>query len=291
MFSRLLGNDRPQERGPGATPPARLVLLGKSGWPEDVEVVGETYHQEAIKALFNAVGDDSGGVLNRTGVLRAEPDNPYDRNAVAVVIDDMVVGHVPATIAPVIQPLVLQAARRNEIVGVPARVWARNDGVSWGARVTLSADHREGEWTYAQQETERRAAREAAEHGVDVETARANLEESARVSTVRGKHYSEWTATVENWKRAERYDEALALLDDCQLAAAADARLWRRPPAPWYYEQAAIVHRKRKDYAAEIAVLESYMAATRDADCSRDTAALERIESRLFKARKLAGQA
>jgi hypothetical protein len=264
-------------------------MLGKARWPEDVEIVGETYHQESFKAIFNAAGDDSGGVVNRVAVLRAEPGNAYDRNAVAIDIDGLMAGYVPAALAVNVQPLVLQAARRGEVFGVPARVWARNDGVSWGARVTLSTGAKEPEWTYAQQEFTRRAAREAAVRGVDVRAAEARLKESDAVSNVRGKPYSEWTATVENWKRAERYDDALNLLAECQSSAEAEARIWGRPPAPWYYEQAAIIHRKRKAFADEVAVLERYMSAARASDCSRDSETVEKIESRLFKARKLAG--
>lgn len=265
-----------------------LIMLNEKDWPQDVEVAGETYYQDSIKALFHAIGDDSGGVLNRTAVLHPEPNNPHDRNAVAVVIDGFQVGHIPAELAPQIQPLLVRAARRNQAIGIPARVWARNDGSSWGARVTLSTgEDPEAEWTYARQAVQKRAASAAAANGVDAKTAESRLADSDRVSRVRGKHYSDWTTTVENWKRAERYDEALTLLAECQSAALSDGQVWNRPPAPWYFEQAAIIHRKRKDYSAEIAVLTQYMAAAKDVDCSRDLDKVEKIESRLYKARKL----
>lgn len=289
FLRRVLG----QRSGVPLTKPApqqrTLVMLDERAWPQDVEVAGETYHQDSIRALFHAMGDDSGGVLNRTAVLHAEPDNPYDPSAVAVVIDGFKVGHLPAGLAPQIQPLVVRASERNQALGVPARVWARNDGSGWGARITLSADEeQEAEWTYARQALQRRAAHAASSHGVDASTAESLLGDSDRVSQVRGKHYSEWTTTVENWKRAERYDEALALLAECQRAAVSDGRVWNRPPAPWYFEQAAIIHRKRKNYPDEVAVLTQYIEAVREVDCSRDVDKIEKLESRLHKARKLA---
>lgn len=277
------------EASPAPRSATRLVVLGEEEWPEDVELVGETYNQDSFRALFGAIGDNSGGVLNRIAVLQAEPRNPHDRFAVAVSIDNLKVGYIPAELAESIQPAVLQAAQRKKTLAVPARVWARNDGVTWGARVTLSTDGgSEEEWTYAQRELLRRAARASEAHGVDLETASVRLEEAERASTIRGKNYSEWTTTIENWKRAERYDEALALLGECQCAAIAEGRVWNRPPAPWYFEQAAIIHRKRKEYAAEVAVLEAYMTEAQEADSSRDLAAVEKLDSRLFKARKLA---
>ncbi|MDE0495984.1 MAG: hypothetical protein OXH86_01390 [Acidimicrobiaceae bacterium] len=66
----------------------------------------------------------------------------------------------------------------------------------------------------------------------------------------------EWVDSVTNLKRQERYDEALTILEGCM--AAEEAHIGG--VAPWYYEQAAIIHRKKKDRAAELGVLRRYAA-------------------------------
>ena len=65
----------------------------------------------------------------------------------------------------------------------------------------------------------------------------------------------EWCETVTDHKRNGRYDEALGILDGCiqvdELLGGA---------APWYYEQAAIIQRKRGDRDGELAVLRRFAA-------------------------------
>ena len=64
----------------------------------------------------------------------------------------------------------------------------------------------------------------------------------------------EWCETIEEHKRNEQYDTALAILDKCiQVEEAHDGGV-----APWFYEQAAIIYRKIGDRDAEIAVLRRY---------------------------------
>jgi hypothetical protein len=72
----------------------------------------------------------------------------------------------------------------------------------------------------------------------------------------RGRHYSTYVNEVTQLKRDEKIDEAerllLVLLDAIEAENAAE----KLGVAPWYYEQLAIIYRQRKDYAAEIRVLE-----------------------------------
>ncbi len=61
---------------------------------------------------------------------------------------------------------------------------------------------------------------------------------------------------VKEHKRNGRYTEALDILEQCM-------RSWESSGgtvAPWYYEQAAIIHRKLKDREAEVAVLRRFAA-------------------------------
>lgn len=74
----------------------------------------------------------------------------------------------------------------------------------------------------------------------------------------RGRHFSEWTDDVTSLKRAGRLDEAADLLWHLVAATENDAAVNRWGVAPWYYEQLAIIARKRGDVAGEVAVLERY---------------------------------
>jgi len=64
---------------------------------------------------------------------------------------------------------------------------------------------------------------------------------------------------IKQLKRAGAYDDAVAvLLKEIEIQEH-DARL--KPGwgvAPWYYEQLAIIYRKQKRYADELALLERY---------------------------------
>ncbi|WP_263121158.1 hypothetical protein [Cellulomonas sp. RIT-PI-Y] len=102
--------------------------------------------------------------------------------------------------------------------------------------------------------------------------------EQEAAALVRGRHFTEWSDIVRQLKREGRLEEALALLDE--LIAAAERSADGREPAPWYTEQAAIIHRRLKQYDHEVAVLERYRAACPP---GRGSA---KIRDRLVKARQ-----
>ena len=66
------------------------VLL-PGGWT--VEVVGESHYQDALEAIAGGKTQHACR-LEKWAHLVREPDNPYDRNAVAVHIDGVKVGHL-----------------------------------------------------------------------------------------------------------------------------------------------------------------------------------------------------
>ena len=70
-----------------------------------------------------------------------------------------------------------------------------------------------------------------------------------------------WCEIVKDHNRSGRYDEALVILDGCMRVE----EFHDGGVAPWYYEQAAIIHRKRGDRDAEIAVLRRFAAQSRAA--------------------------
>lgn len=122
---------------------------------------------------------------------------------------------------------------------------------------------------YATSQEERRAARQAAAAAFAKDTqerhdaglvGRGDPHGDAHLRDVRGRPYHLWPDTVRQLKREQRLDEALELLLECIAAAERDRELGA--PAPWYTEHAAIIYRQRKDYDAEVAVLERWMRVT-----------------------------
>lgn len=77
---------------------------------------------------------------------------------------------------------------------------------------------------------------------------------------VNGRHYTEWVGRVRDLRRSGDDAEALALLEKLMHATLQETAATGLPPAPWYFEQAAIIHRKSQDPAAEVAVLKRFLA-------------------------------
>jgi tetratricopeptide (TPR) repeat protein len=81
---------------------------------------------------------------------------------------------------------------------------------------------------------------------------------------------------IKELKREGQLDQALELCYRAIDSAERDRN--GREPAPWYTEQAAIIHRKQGDREKEIAVLQRWMAA-----CPPERRAGSTIETRLKK--------
>lgn len=93
---------------------------------------------------------------------------------------------------------------------------------------------------------------------------------------VDGVHYLELVEPIKQLKREDRLEEALVL---CYKAIeAAEGAAGMREPAPWYTEQAAIVHRKLRQRDEEIAVLKRWLAK-----CPKFRRGGSRIADRLAK--------
>jgi hypothetical protein len=106
----LAGRRHPAEK------PALAWLPGST----EVQVVGETFRTEAIRATEHRTP--------RGQPMRAwlvpEPRNPHDRNAVAVHLEGALAGYLPAHVAAEVQPALLafSAERNGQLVACPAYV-------------------------------------------------------------------------------------------------------------------------------------------------------------------------
>ncbi len=77
----------------------------------DFELHGESFHRDYIETLLSKYGR-----AKFVTVLVAEPDNPYDPNAVAVYVDGGLVGRLPKDVAPDWHPAIAAAAAEGFVV-------------------------------------------------------------------------------------------------------------------------------------------------------------------------------
>lgn len=68
------------------------IVVGSNSY--DCEVVGESRYQHALEAIVGGRGE-RGAQHKCHAVLRPEPDNPHDPNAVRVEVDGALVGYLP----------------------------------------------------------------------------------------------------------------------------------------------------------------------------------------------------
>ena len=81
----------------------------------------------------------------------------------------------------------------------------------------------------------------------------------AKPGFVDGRHYATYAEEVLRLKRAGDLDGAEALLLRLVDATEAETSAWGEGwGVPWYYEQLAIIYRKKKKPADELAILERY---------------------------------
>ncbi len=91
---------------------------------ELVQAVGESFYQSALLRQCRARKGDAVRFPCRA-YLVAQPDNPYDRNAVAVHIGGELVGHLSRSEAPRWQPVVQQLATGGYAASCEAMIAGR----------------------------------------------------------------------------------------------------------------------------------------------------------------------
>lgn len=103
--------------------------------------------------------------------------------------------------------------------------------------------------------------------------------------TLRGKHFTSYAEEVKTLRRHGHDDSAEKLLVELVGIIEVEASHEGWGVAPWYYEQLAIIYRKRRDALAEVAILERYAAAPHAPGVGP-----EKLHKRLDKARQLLGE-
>ncbi|WP_442542519.1 HIRAN domain-containing protein [Arthrobacter sp. KN11-1C] len=118
------------------------VSLGRSEWP-NIEVVGEHAYSKAIKAALRAnkapVNVRSDSEAEDVHVeLVAEPDNPYDVNAVSVRWRNQVLGYLSREDAVRYAQPIRRIIASGFSAATTARIWAYDGGDRLQARVTVA---------------------------------------------------------------------------------------------------------------------------------------------------------
>jgi Protein of unknown function (DUF2510)/HIRAN domain len=98
-------------------------LWGQRGW-YNFDVVGESHHSAAIRALLpSGRQGDSGREVEVAVVLRHDPNNQYDRNAVEVRAPTGLVGYLPREAAARYAPTLSGLQAQGWSPTTTARVW------------------------------------------------------------------------------------------------------------------------------------------------------------------------
>jgi hypothetical protein len=230
------------------------------GLNECLEVAGTTtFTRDAVVALADRHYLGTRGYYEGPAQLQREPDNRADRNAVAVVVEGEKVGYLPSPAnrgmglkpgasAPAIYQL---HTLRDTKLKAKAFVWLGDGQPEW--------DHTEDNppgLTTAERAIE--AHRETNSMVQEALAGGGTRAAQYKQGMVDGVHYLELIEPIKQLKRDGRLDEALVL---CYKAIqGAERNAGGREPAPWYTEQAAIIHRKLKQKDEEIAVLKRWLA-------------------------------
>jgi len=271
---------KPPETRDLARPQVRADMTYALGGEQDlVKLTGTTtFSKDAIARLAERRGAGEGGYIETGGTLQREPDNQADPHAVAVHVEGEKIGYLPGYLAKLID-LSTSGAREAQVQiftevlpkGLRAEAWA------W-----LAEGPAQWQWSVANRPPLSSGAKVAAhQQGIDRMVADALSGGGARAESfergmVAGVHYLQLVEPIKQLKREGRLEEALTL---CYAAIeGAEGNREGLEPAPWYTEQAAIIHRKLGQRGEEITVLTRWLA-----HCPPDRRDGSRIGERLSK--------
>lgn len=202
----------------------------------------------------------AGGYFEGSGVLQRELDNPVNSDAVIVLLEGERIGYAPSYAADL-----LPVSATGSLV-VPLRFFTVHDGRRRWTRAFVWLDSSLPRWSYSESSPPPLTSAEKAQAHASATSQMVNealagggrRADEFRAGMVDGIHYLELVEPIKELKRQSRNDEALELIYMAIRGAEGDRE--DRAPAPWYTEQAAIVHRKLGQRDEEIAVLRRWLA-------------------------------
>lgn len=224
-----------------------------------LEVSGTmTFAKDAVAALADRKGLSERGYYEASAQLQRDPGNPVDPRAVSIFVEGEKVGCLPSYVARDLslpfgasEPAryQLHVLRDRKLLG-KAYVWLGDGDPQWthtaGNPPRLTSLERINS-SHTEKST---MVREALEVG-------GERAQQIRKGLIDGVHYLELIEPIKQLKREGRLKEALILCYKAIEGAEMDSG--DREPAPWYTEQAAIVHRKLGQKNEEAAVLKRWL--------------------------------
>ncbi|MDQ0092476.1 hypothetical protein [Paeniglutamicibacter psychrophenolicus] len=259
--------------------PTGVELSVSMGEQTLVQLTGTTtFAKEAVTDLALRHGIEGDGYFEGTGTLQREPENKADPLAVAVLVEGERIGYLPGYLARG-QAISVDGAR-----AVPVQIFfemlpkgPRAEAWAWLGNGTA-----QWQWSELDRPPMSSGAKAAARHRETHDIVNEALAEggaratSFKAGMVKGVHYLQLVEPIKQLKREGRLEEALAL---CSAAIeGAERGREGREPAPWYTEQAAIIHRKLGQHDEEIAVLRRWLKI-----CPSNRREGSRIKARLDK--------
>ena len=102
-----------------------IVSKAPDGVDYNYDVVGESFQRDHLTALIRAHNAFESGEIYSTAVLELEPTNPFDPNAVKVVVEGTQVGYIPKFDSPAVTEMVKKSGKSS--YEVPVRIgWDTN---------------------------------------------------------------------------------------------------------------------------------------------------------------------
>ena len=251
---------------------------------EPVKLSGTTTSTaDECRHMFAFHGLTDGGHFEAPATLVAMGAEGRDDPVVAVHVDGARIGFLPGYLAAQVNPdnrpltgpagaaqVQMWGARVGDDLRVIGWVALGSAPVRW-----LHDDDHPAAVTVEEQRAEAHAATtDMVRNALDGDD--PHSAEQFRRGLVDGTHYLETIEPIKQLKREGKLEEALAL---CYLAiGGAEAARDGREPAPWYTEQAAIIHRKLGQRDEEVAVLRRWVEA-----CPPERRAGSKVQERLDK--------
>ena len=84
------------------------------------DVVGESFQRDHLTELIRAHNAFESGEIYSTAVLELEPTNPFDPNAVKVVVEGVHVGYIPKFDSPAVTEMIKKRGKKE--IEVPVRI-------------------------------------------------------------------------------------------------------------------------------------------------------------------------
>jgi hypothetical protein len=125
-------------------PEVPVVSATNTQAPEGVdynyEVVGESFQRDHLTSLIRAHNAFESGEIYSTAVLELEPTNPFDPNAVKVVVEGTQVGYIPKFDSPAVTEMVKKSGK--SVLEVPVRIGFDTDSPQplIGVRIALTVE-------------------------------------------------------------------------------------------------------------------------------------------------------